>query len=80
MYLPRFQYKQGYSRKGAAYFGLGRFQEAVDSYKEGLKLDPSNAQLKKGLEDAESQLDEGLGGGIVTITIIILLCCLNVSP
>lgn len=47
---------KGYSRKGAALFGLGRLDEAVDAYNEGLKLDPNNALLKKGLEDVENAM------------------------
>jgi stress-induced-phosphoprotein 1 len=34
--------------------GLGRAAEAKEAYQAGLKLDPSNAQLRKGLEDAEA--------------------------
>ncbi|KAJ3186783.1 hypothetical protein HK101_009602 [Irineochytrium annulatum] len=56
---------KGYSRQGAAYYGLARYKEAVDAYKAGVQLEPANAQLKKGLEDAESALAEmemGFGG------------------
>ncbi|KAJ3040339.1 Hsp90 cochaperone [Rhizophlyctis rosea] len=45
---------KGYSRNGAALYGLGRYEEAVAAYKKGLELEPSNAQMKKGLEDAEA--------------------------
>jgi stress-induced-phosphoprotein 1 len=47
---------KGYSRKGAALFGLERYDEAVDAYNEGLKLDPNNALLKKGLQDVENAM------------------------
>jgi len=47
---------KGYSRKGAALHGLGRLDEAVDAYNEGLKIDPNNALLKKGLQDVESAM------------------------
>ncbi|KAG4107925.1 heat shock protein STI-like protein [Neocallimastix lanati (nom. inval.)] len=47
---------KGYSRKGAALFGLQRLDEAADAYNEGLKLDPNNALLKKGLQDVENAM------------------------
>jgi hypothetical protein len=47
-------------------YGLARFQEAVESYEEGLKLEPTNAQLKKGLEDAKDQLSAGAAGDMGT--------------
>ncbi|ORX50065.1 chaperone activator Sti1 [Piromyces finnis] len=47
---------KGYSRKGAALYGLGRLDEAADAYNEGLKIDPNNALLKKGLEDVENAM------------------------
>ncbi|KAJ1730125.1 Hsp90 cochaperone [Coemansia biformis] len=58
---------KGYSRKGAALFGLRRFEDARATYEEGLKHDPANALLKKGLADAEAALsgmpdDEDIGG------------------
>ena len=42
---------KGYSRKGAALYGLERFDEAEEAYREGLKYEPENASLKKALED-----------------------------
>jgi len=45
---------KGYSRKGAALHGLRRFEDAVAAFKKGLEHDPSNAQLKQGLTDAEA--------------------------
>ncbi|CAH3177665.1 unnamed protein product, partial [Porites evermanni] len=46
---------KGYSRLGAALSFLGRHDEAEKAYTKGLQLDPSNAQLKSGLEDARAQ-------------------------
>ncbi|KAJ3102602.1 Hsp90 cochaperone [Phlyctochytrium planicorne] len=58
---------KGYSRKGAALYGLSRFKEAVEAYQAGLALEPGNSQLQKGLKDAEAALEDlesnGLGGG-----------------
>jgi len=44
---------KGYSRKGLALFQQGKFDEAKESYEEGLKKDPANSQLKEGLAEAE---------------------------
>ncbi|KAK2080719.1 hypothetical protein QBZ16_000573 [Prototheca wickerhamii] len=46
--------EKGYSRLGAAHYGLRQYDEAAAAYRQGLELDPSNEQLKSGLEDAES--------------------------
>ncbi|KAI3633983.1 hypothetical protein MIR68_007587 [Amoeboaphelidium protococcarum] len=55
---------KAYGRKGAALIGLGKFEEAADAYSEGLKYDPSNANLKKGVEDAQQRLSQqGSAGG-----------------
>ncbi|KAH6575146.1 hypothetical protein BASA60_005167 [Batrachochytrium salamandrivorans] len=45
---------KGYSRKGAALHGLGQLDDAVSVYQEGLKIEPENALLKRGLSDVES--------------------------
>ncbi|KAI8812832.1 hypothetical protein BJ742DRAFT_791957 [Cladochytrium replicatum] len=56
-------WSKGYSRKGAALHGLQQFREAAEAYKAGLKLEPTNAQMQKALDDAENELSkEGLGG------------------
>jgi stress-induced-phosphoprotein 1 len=47
---------KGYSRLGGALFGKGEYQEAIDAYKQGLKIDNSNASLQSGLKDAEQAL------------------------
>lgn len=47
---------QGYSRKGSALAYLGRYEESVKAYEEGLKLDPNNVQLKDGLAEVQAQL------------------------
>lgn len=39
-------YVKGYSRKGLALQRLGRDEEALEAYDAGLKVDPSNEQLK----------------------------------
>ncbi|XP_077993256.1 stress-induced-phosphoprotein 1-like isoform X2 [Glandiceps talaboti] len=47
---------KGYSRKGAALSFLKRYDDALATYKEGLKLDPNNKQLQDGLDEVESKL------------------------
>ncbi|KAJ3289375.1 hypothetical protein HK104_007507 [Borealophlyctis nickersoniae] len=51
---------KGYSRKGAALYGLGNYEDAAAAYKKGLEYEPNNALLQKGLEDAEMA---ATGGG-----------------
>lgn len=60
---------KGYSRLGAAYHGLQQWEEAVKAYTLGLQLDPANAQMKQGLEDAKAAAAStgaglGLAGGL----------------
>lgn len=60
---------KGWGRKGAAAHGLGDLIGAKDSFEEALKLEPSNAQAKSGLEavnraiEAEAREDGADMGG-----------------
>ncbi|KAM4620703.1 stress-induced-phosphoprotein 1 [Polymixia lowei] len=49
---------KGYSRKAAALEFLGRFEDAKGTYQEGLRREPSNQQLKEGLQNIEARLAE----------------------
>ncbi|KAJ7996626.1 hypothetical protein DPEC_G00239000 [Dallia pectoralis] len=49
---------KGYSRKAAALEFLGRFEDAKLTYQEGLREEPTNQQLKEGLQNIESRLAE----------------------
>ncbi|RVX65901.1 hypothetical protein B0A52_10265 [Exophiala mesophila] len=62
---------KGWGRKGASYHGLGDLIGAKDAFEEALKLEPSNAQAKSGLdavnraieaEAREDGADLGAGG------------------
>ena len=46
---------KGYSRLGAAYFGLEDFKNAVQAYSMCLSLDPDNALIKSSLADAKKE-------------------------
>lgn len=58
---------KGYSRKGAALELLEKYDEALITYKEGLKIDPSNAQLNEAIANCKDHLKQPpsftLGGG-----------------
>ena len=41
---------KGYQRKGLAEFYLQKYEESEETYKQGLKLEPTNAQLQEGLK------------------------------
>lgn len=55
---------KGYSRKGAALYGLKRWDDAIDAYSKGLELDPANAQLKQGLEDSKKAKERPASEGL----------------
>jgi stress-induced-phosphoprotein 1 len=58
---------KGYSRKGAALELLEKYDEALVTYQEGLKVDPSNAQLTEAVANCKDHLRAPpsftLGGG-----------------
>ncbi|KIW87057.1 uncharacterized protein Z519_12354 [Cladophialophora bantiana CBS 173.52] len=61
---------KGWGRKGAAQHGLGDLVGAKDAFEEALKLEPSNAQARQGLEavnraiEAEARADGADMGGL----------------
>lgn len=58
---------KGYSRKGSALAFLGRQEEAIEAYKEGLVHEPDNAQLKQGLAEIKTSGGGGPWGGMDNI-------------
>lgn len=53
---------KGYSRKGSALAYLGRIDESIETYENGLMLDPTNEQLKTSLEEVRAQRDNSNAG------------------
>ncbi|MCO5588166.1 hypothetical protein L7F22_042121 [Adiantum nelumboides] len=58
-------FAKGYGRKGGALHGARRLEDAIEAYELGLKQAPTDAALKKGLEDVQRALEsEGPGGAM----------------
>jgi stress-induced-phosphoprotein 1 len=55
---------KGYSRKGTALHGLGRFEEAAEVYEKGLTIEPNNVQMKEGLQEVKKELQNQEEGNI----------------
>ena len=59
---------KGHQRRAMALQQLGRYDEAITSYEQGLKLNPDNAQIKQGLEQCRKEKaaaeTEGDGDGM----------------
>lgn len=53
------EWAKGHGRRGAALLGLHRLEEAKEAYEQGLRLEPENAQLQRGLEMVERELSMG---------------------
>lgn len=54
---------RGYQRKGTALYYLEKHDEALGTYKEGLKYDPNNAELHKNIKEIESKKAGGEPAG-----------------
>ena len=50
---------RGYERKGTALIFLGKYDEAIETYNQGLTHDPNNAALNNGLKAAEEKKNVG---------------------
>lgn len=51
------EWGKGWSRLGAAIQGQGNFKDAHDAFLKGLEIDPSNAQLQKGVESCKAAMN-----------------------
>lgn len=49
---------KGYGRLGAALAYLGKDEEAMKAYEDGIKYDPNNAQLKTGLDEVMKNMQQ----------------------
>lgn len=58
---------KGYHRKGAALHAMERYEDSMEAYVAGLKIDPNNNAMKNGMEamrrDAQAKMMGGSGGG-----------------
>jgi stress-induced-phosphoprotein 1 len=50
------EWGKGWSRLGSALQGRGDYKDAHEAFAKGLEVDPSNAQLQKGLESTEAAM------------------------
>ncbi|EJT97979.1 TPR-like protein [Dacryopinax primogenitus] len=53
------KFSKAYSRLGHARYSMKQYAKAADAFRKGLVLDPSNANMKSGLENAEARVSEG---------------------
>lgn len=49
---------KGYHKQGLAFFGLSKYEEAIECYKKGLEIERDNATLKDSLLETERKLKE----------------------
>ncbi|CAO1638470.1 unnamed protein product [Sympodiomycopsis kandeliae] len=56
-------FAKGYGRKGGALHGARKFDESIAAFEQGLKIAPTDAGLKKGLEEVQKAQAAGAGGG-----------------
>ena len=54
---------KGFQRRGMALHAMGQYDEAIQDYETGLKLDPTNAQLKQSFEQCKQDKEAGADGG-----------------
>ena len=51
-------FARAHQRKGTALFFLNKLDDAINSYKLGLQVDPNNASLKNDLKAAEDKKNQ----------------------
>ena len=64
---------KGYSRKGSALAYLGELDASIKAYETGLRLDPTNVQLKSGLAKVKDQKIEAVSNPFNTPNLYITL-------
>ena len=70
---------KGYSRKAAALEFLNRFEEAKQTYEEGLKHEANNPQLKEGLQNMEARLAGRPQNTALPLLLTAVLCLSSVE-
>ncbi|MED6106862.1 DNA binding protein [Stylosanthes scabra] len=55
---------KGYTRKGAVQFFMKEYDKALETYKEGLKLDPNNQELLDGIGRCVQQINKASRGDL----------------
>ncbi len=54
------QWAKAHSRLGAALHSLGRLQQALDTFREAIRLDPDNDGNKKSLKGVQEAIEVGI--------------------
>ncbi|KZV40986.1 hsp70-Hsp90 organizing protein 2 [Dorcoceras hygrometricum] len=57
-------FSKGYTRKGAIQFFMKEYQKALETYQEGLKLDPRNQELLDGIKRCVEQINKASRGDL----------------
>ncbi|CAA7391681.1 unnamed protein product [Spirodela intermedia] len=57
-------FSKGYTRKGAIQFFMKEYDKALETYQEGLKLDPNNPELMDGIKRCVEQINKAQRGEI----------------
>ncbi|KAK9148001.1 hypothetical protein Scep_006758 [Stephania cephalantha] len=57
-------FSKGYTRKGAVQFFMKEYDKAMETYQEGLKLDPNNQELLDGVRRCVEQINKANRGDI----------------
>ncbi|CAI9093789.1 OLC1v1029366C2 [Oldenlandia corymbosa var. corymbosa] len=57
-------FSKGYTRKGAVQFFMKEYEKALETYQEGLKHDPNNAELLDGVKRCVSQINKASRGDL----------------
>jgi stress-induced-phosphoprotein 1 len=72
---------KGYGRKGAAYFAMKKYDRAIATYKEGIKVCGSEEHLQKGLETAKKAKMKCIGASqAVMKTEVVQMANMKKSP
>ncbi|KAL2348132.1 hypothetical protein Fmac_002132 [Flemingia macrophylla] len=55
---------KGYTRKGAVQYFMKEYEKALETYREGLKLDPNNQELLEGIRTCVQQINKASRGDL----------------